>query len=468
MAHTQYDDPVVESHTGMGIFNCRGLFAVTLFVFTGTANTVLGKVMYQGGMQLPWTLNWAMEFGMMLSLPLYALSECWSRRRQPKRSPHAVAAPIGEFNEDFYHVIEAPTKSGSMRRHLEIFLRVLPAALCDTTSGILMNIGLVGLSASTWQMLRGSLIFFTLFIRWGIMRIRPLAYESVGVLLTTIGLVIVGIAGVYHNEFAVRPSIELICLGLTLLSQLILALQAVIEEVLLHKYDVHEMQLVGMEGTWGVIFNTAILAAVRKLPQGGCWTAFSLHEDFLWIFDGSSYPTWVVFMLLVFVVNVMAYNISGQMVTKLTSATTHTVLDSVRTVTIWVVMLVLYYSLDGLYHRTTDTPSTTPSLWPTPVAPVSADEASYCASLMMPYNGDNPWGEELTLWSLCELAGFVVMCAGILLYNRVFEIHRCFTYPAEPMEAVDGPDGYYDDHAFEYPVHSGTPADQHPLLGAGR
>jgi choline-glycine betaine transporter len=124
----------------------------------------------------------------------------------------------------------------------------------------------------------------------------------------------------------------------------------------------------------------------------------------------------IIVFVLVYVVVILLYNVAGMMVTQIASAVVRTIMEAVRTLCIWVVQVIMHYGF-------------------------LLSKSEY---------GKKHWdlGEELTVWSVLEFAGFLLLVSGTLLYNRILE-----------MPFVD------------YPPKAGAPVseqvDPQPLLNSG-
>lgn len=84
-------------------------------------------------------------------------------------------------------------------------------------------------------------------------------------------------------------------------------------------------------------------------------------------------------------------------VTNITSAVVRTILEGLRTLSIWVVQLIIFYSIQGTK-----------------------------------YGNQHPTlGEEWSKWSYMQLCGFLLLFTVTLLYNRVVEL-PIYHYPTHP------------------------------------
>jgi drug/metabolite transporter (DMT)-like permease len=130
-----------------------------------------------------------------------------------------------------------------------VWLFAAPAC-CDLLGTSLMYLGLTYTAASTFQMLRGSVVIFTGIFSVVFLGRRLFPYHWFGMLLVLSGLACVGVSSILYGSSndASKP-----ILGdtLVIIAQLVAATQMVVEEKLLDKYKVPALQAVGMEGVFG-------------------------------------------------------------------------------------------------------------------------------------------------------------------------------------------------------------------------
>jgi hypothetical protein len=164
------------------------------------------------------------------------------------------------------------------------------------------------------------------------------------------------------------------------------------------------LKIVGYEGLFGAVAMLgALLPLVQRLPgvdgQG-------IHED--------SKDTWhmimhspAIFKLLILDAGaLLAYNISGMCVTGHLGAVFRTVLETTRTLFVWLVDLLLFY---------------------TPL-------------------GEGKLGEAWTRYSWVQAAGFVVLVAGTIIYGKGDEAEVAAeiaegAYDEDVASAADGGSG---------------------------
>ncbi|KAM9420645.1 solute carrier family 35 member F6-like isoform 1-T1 [Salvelinus alpinus] len=223
-------------------------------------------------------------------------------------------------------------------------LLFLPPALCDMTATSIMYVALNMTSASSFQMLRGAVIIFTGLLSVAFLGRRLVASQWTGIFVTILGLVMVGLADFISGNKDDSHKLSEVITGdlLIIMAQVIAAVQMVLEEKFVYKHDVHPLRAVGTEGFFGFFILSLLLIPFFYIPVG----SFSNNprhvlEDALDAFCQIGHNPMIVLALLGNTVSIAFFNFAGISVTKEISATTRMVLDSLRTVVIWVVSLAL-------------------------------------------------------------------------------------------------------------------------------
>lgn len=168
--------------------------------------------------------------------------------------------------------------------------------------------------------------------------------EWCGILFVIIGLAIVGAADFMSSNASEGFSRNNIITGdlLIILAQIITSVQMVYEEKYVSGLNIPALQAVGWEGFFGFsvlglllvpMFYIQVGVPFSPNPNGG-----SL-EDFFDAIAQIENSGQLAVALTGTVISIAFFNFAGISVTKEMSATTRMVLDSVRTVVIWVVAL---------------------------------------------------------------------------------------------------------------------------------
>ncbi|XP_040455257.1 solute carrier family 35 member F6 [Falco naumanni] len=222
-------------------------------------------------------------------------------------------------------------------------LLFLPPALCDMTGTSIMYVALNMTSASSFQMLRGSVIIFTGLLSVAFLGRKLELSQWLGILVTIVGLVVVGLADL-HSSHDQKHKLSEVITGdlLIIMAQVIVAIQMVLEEKFVYKHDVHPLRAVGTEGFFGFIILALLLVPMYYIPAG----SFSGNprrtlEDALDAFCQIGHQPLIALALLGNISSIAFFNFAGISVTKEISATTRMVLDSLRTLVIWAVSLAV-------------------------------------------------------------------------------------------------------------------------------
>ncbi|KAK7249265.1 HID1 domain containing protein [Aureococcus anophagefferens] len=225
---------------------------------------------------------------------------------------------------------------------------------------VLSQAGLIWVSSSAYQMtLARSVIVFTCALSVRYMGKKMEAVHWVSVIIVCLAIVVVGVVG---------------------------AVQFVLEEWLMNECDVTPTLLVGWEGVWGVGYFLILAPVLSYTPtvndDGELASASTIwHENFAETWDQLKNSTDLIILTIASMVALLVYNLVGNMVTKQLSAIMRSILESCRTLGVWVTSIVIYYG----WH-------------------------------------DSKSGEEWTNWSYLEFVGFVLLVYGTVAYKEILPI----------------------------------------------
>lgn len=390
----------------MGDGVMKGIVIAGMLIF-GTCTVVIQKLilsMYGYGknhdyhkFKKPWFQTEAMFIGMFGCLVVYEIMRCVQRRKA--RDP----ARAGLVSDDKPQVNspDSPKKMAVWKQ----YCIVCTPALCDMCATAMMNIGLLWIAASVWQMLRGSMVIFSaLFSRFFLKR-ELHASHWIGVATVAFALVVVAFAALNTTEDAdeaaasasfsssessSEPAKEVVttaqaALGcaLVVIAQIIQASQIVVEEFLLKEISLHAVLIVGLEGMWGTISCSILLCFTGFIPEkyGGEDTMDTLVMFFT---NGKILATGLVYAACI-----LCYNLFGMFVTQYTSAVLRTILEGLRCACIWVTNLVIHYA---------------------------------------------GWskGETWNTWSYLQLCGFLFLLLGMFLYNGIVRVNGLYYADQDP------------------------------------
>ena len=223
-------------------------------------------------------------------------------------------------------------------------------ALCDVIGTSTMYVGLSLTFASSFQMLRGAVIIFTALLSVAFFGSKLQMYHWVGMLTIVMGLIVIGIGDVIGGDNSGDPNSVLAGDLLIVAAQIIAAIQMTIEQLFVQGLNVPPLQAVGWEGVFGFCFVGIALIPMYFIPwhfpSGPPFWENHYHprfEDAIDAFHQIFYIPTLTVAFLGAVVSISFFNYAGLSVTKEASATTRMVLDSIRTLFIWILGLIIMW-----------------------------------------------------------------------------------------------------------------------------
>lgn len=219
---------------------------------------------------------------------------------------------------------------------------LLPAAIFDCMATTLMCAGLTMTEASSFLMLRGSVIIFVALMSICFLSRRLKLHEWIGIVFITIGLILVGIADGQKssNDDEDHDMSEMIVGDiLIIIAQFIAASQMVYEEIYISRMDISPLECVGLEGVFGFIIVAIAMVPMFYITAPNSMknnNAGQVIEDFPDAIAKIGNNMMLLLPTLGVIFSIAFYNFAGVSVTKEISATTRMVLDSIRTLAVWI------------------------------------------------------------------------------------------------------------------------------------
>ncbi|KAJ7382373.1 hypothetical protein OS493_035434 [Desmophyllum pertusum] len=214
--------------------------------------------------------------------------------------------------------------------------------VCDLFGTTLGGIGLLYVNASVWQMLRGSIIIFTGVLSKIFLKRKLWPIHWIGMIVTMFGLVLVGLSSVLRDNHQGTSQGQVV-LGIVfiLAGQSVSATQMIVEELFLKKRKYHPLQVVGMEGLFGIIFMTVlVLPVLYYIPGDQNHHSYENSLDALLMMKNDAK---LLIMSVLYICSISFYNYFGLSVTKSLTAVHRTLIDACRTIVVWLVDLFVYY-----------------------------------------------------------------------------------------------------------------------------
>ncbi|KAJ3027878.1 UNVERIFIED_CONTAM: hypothetical protein HDU68_002905 [Siphonaria sp. JEL0065] len=326
---------------------------VIVMLATGSMNTILNKWQdmqcvrdcesdHPKHFEQPVWQTLTMFVGESGCLAVFLLAQYLQKQRLPEEAPLIDAEEQDEDNQ------EQPVEL----KGISLLLLWLPT-ICDLLATSLMNVGLLFVAASVYQMLRGSVVLFTgTFSTLFLGRKHP-PYRWFALCTVFVGVSLVGASSIFNKKpelsflqaISASPSVEptnsqaLLGVALVVLAQSLTATQFVIEEKVLSKYKVNALKAVGLEGLFGLLTGLIVLPPVYYFygQYQGPDNFFNVVQGFEEVF----YVKSVFYIGIGICFSISLFNWSGLSVTQTVSATSRSTIDTCRTVFIWAISMSL-------------------------------------------------------------------------------------------------------------------------------
>jgi len=165
---------------------------------------------------------------------------------------------IGEFLCLIYFYGSSDKKGISKSQSVPQWIFTVPCML-DWTATTLVNMAYVLIPASVVQMTRGAIVIFTCLLSVLCLGRRQHAYHVAGVVLVFLGITFVSLSAIINpsastNVHASSIYSKMFGIGLCLAAQVFQASMLVYEEKIMGQYSIAPLQVVGMEGAFGIFF----------------------------------------------------------------------------------------------------------------------------------------------------------------------------------------------------------------------
>ncbi|KAF9875663.1 integral membrane protein [Colletotrichum karsti] len=240
---------------------------------------------------------------------------------------------------------------GAILRGHRILLLALPA-ICDILGTTLMNIGLLLVVASIYQMTRGALVLFVGLFSVIFLRRHLYLFQWLSLMGVVLGVAVVGLAGaIYHEDKNTESAADdgapasnalMSVVGVLLIAgaQIFTATQFVLEEWILERSAIEPIKVVGWEGLFGftvTVIGMIVLHLAIGRTDAGRNGFFDMVEGWRQLTENRA----IGISSILIMISIGGFNFFGLSVTRSVSATSRSTIDTCRTLFIWIVSLGL-------------------------------------------------------------------------------------------------------------------------------
>ncbi|MCQ2818231.1 MAG: solute carrier family 35 protein [archaeon] len=345
---------------------------IGLMILTGTCNSVLNKCLQKleskgiAFEQHHFIITMGMFIGELMSIFPYAY--IWYKKRQEgesqKDASPALIAPENKRDSVGDEDEEKPKEEDDSKPKLPevptnlIFALTASCDLCGTT---LYTFALTFLTTSMYQMLRGFELFFVCLFSRIFLKNPIYRHQFLGIGTLFVGLGLCGGNAIWHSsDDAGNARNPVIGIPLMFISMLFVGTDYTLQEHFLHKYSVNPFQLVGFEGLCGSVEYLILLIILQQIHcenwdkdfrENICFSRpleegqtdkdlYSRLEDTVFAFRQLGGSAAVLLVFIGYICSIALYNIVGINLTKLVSSTARAIIDTARTVFIWLFFLI--------------------------------------------------------------------------------------------------------------------------------
>eukprot|EP00871_Galdieria_phlegrea_P002518 jgi/Galph1/3267/GphlegSOOS_G1903.1 len=213
-------------------------------------------------------------------------------------------------------------------------------ALLDLVATSLMCFGLLYTTVSVYQMLRGAMLIFTALFSVIFLKRKLTIHHYSSILLNVTGITLVGLANILAQKDAALRGNLLMGIMLMIAGQCAQAAQVVVEEYFCQDLNMPSIRVVTYEGLFGMLTMIFVVFPIAYLIPGKDSGSFeNLFDSLAMIVNSSALQC----ILIMDASCMLFFNYFSMNVTKLSSSVFRTLLETMRTMIVWIVDIFLYY-----------------------------------------------------------------------------------------------------------------------------
>ncbi|KAJ5074434.1 solute carrier family 35 member f6 [Anaeramoeba ignava] len=257
-----------------------------------------------------------------------------------------------------------------------IILKISFPAICDIIVAVLLNLALLWIPASSWQMLRSSVVIFTSITSLIFLKKKFFFHNLIGILFVMVGLLFV-IISIFHSKRYSSDYDERIAIYFIFIAEAISAIQSLYEYHVYHGIKINGIFLTGIQGGISFIICSFIMMPILSHDSGnieGHGTYENTKDTFKMIHNNTK----MIALILIFIFSVIFFNLFSFLMTINFSVRIRTLSEIIRMALVWIINIIIYYGFSYSY------------------------------------------GEKWNSSSWFQLIGFIILSIGLLIYQGAF------------------------------------------------
>jgi drug/metabolite transporter (DMT)-like permease len=223
------------------------------------------------------------------------------------------------------------------------------AGAFDCMGSGLQTFALLFVPPSIYSIAKNATVVFTAFFSIVYLKKKLYRHQILAILIIMLGFILVAVSSIVYDKdqnphkhgFNFMSFIGILSLFISLIFQ---GFCYCYEEHLFDMYEINVAHLLGFESMMGAVVSTFLFFITMNIPCThpefcNSEVGQSLDNPANAIYDLQYNNAWIYFILVCF--SIMIFNLMGVFITKYSGAVFRVVLDTLRTITIWIISLFI-------------------------------------------------------------------------------------------------------------------------------
>jgi len=327
------------------------ILLLIFYTISGTSINIINKYLYlqesrNKSFSHKWFLNEVMFVAEILGIPIYYILY---RKFQKNKNEEKT-----ESEEESETKLIEEVKISKAKR---IFYQSYPFVF-DLIATFLSNMALIRLPGSFQIMIKGaSIIIITFIFSKFIMGNKHILDHNIAFFVAIIGFLFAGLSAYFgqksnnENEEKANALQIIAWIIVVIIAQVFQSIQYCLEEHYMKKYQFHPFIYIGLEGVFGLIFNSILciifyFIECENFPDLIIENMCTKDEDDIWRLENAIFAikqifdNYIIIILIFFIfLSLVAYNLLGISINKFGGAMARSLIENFRTFIVWIFFL---------------------------------------------------------------------------------------------------------------------------------